>query len=100
MQCCESKKLHPLLASAVTDLLSGFSLAGSTPGTIGIAILIVAILAVTMAIVYVGARRSKRSTLPLGSSEPSDIALGGYNRFPSEGDSYHEGQAMHGRGFS
>ncbi len=100
MRCCELNNSIPLLASAVADFRSGFSLAGSTPGTIGIAILVVAILAVTVAIVYVGARRSKRSALPLGSAEPSDIALASYDPLTGEENGYKEGQPMHGGGLA
>lgn len=93
----------PLDLSAVADPPSGFSLAGSTSGTIGIAIVAIVILAVTIAIVYLGARRSKRSALPPGYSEPSSISLSGYNtpRGEESGDrpGYREGQPVHGRGF-
>ena len=89
--------------SVIADLSSGFSLAGSTPGTIGIAIVALVILAITIAIVYFGARRSKRSALPRGSSEPSSIVLSGYNTPRGEENGYRpgygEGQPVHGRGF-
>lgn len=65
--------------STIADLPSGFSLAGSTPETIGIAIIAIVVLAITIAVVYFGVRRSKRSASPPGSSEPSSIALSGYN---------------------
>ena len=91
--------------SAIADLLSGFSLAGSTPETIGIAIVAILMLAITIAIVRFGARRSKRSALPPGSSEPSGIALGGYNTPRGEDNGYkpnygeEQSQPIQGRGF-
>ena len=100
MRCCEPKRSFHLLVGTVTDRISGFSLAGSTPGTIGIAILVVAISAVTVAIGYFGARRSKRSALPLGSEEPSDIALASYGPLTGEGNGYKEGRPMHGGGLA
>lgn len=74
----------PLNIGTIANSYSGFSLAGSTPGIIGIAIIAVVILAMTIAIVYFGARRSKHSALTLGPSESSSIPLSGYNMHPGE----------------
>ena len=94
---------RPFISSAIADLPSGFSLAGSTPETIGIAIVAIFILAITITIVYFGARRSKRSALSPGSSGPLGIALSGYNTPRGEENGYRsgygEGQPVHGRGF-
>ena len=90
-------------SSNIADLHSGLSLAGSTSGTIGIAIVAILILAATVAIVYFGARRSKRSARPPRSSEPSSIALSGYNTPRGEENGYRPGlgggQPVHGRNF-
>ena len=92
-----------LRLSAVADLCSGFSLAGSTSGTIGIAILAIFVLAVTVAIIYFAARKTNRSALPLGSSEPSSVQLNDFNASHEEAISYRpfhsEGQPVNGRGF-
>lgn len=68
-----------VIVLGMVNAVLGFSLAGSTPETIGIAIIAIVVLAITIAVVYFGVRRSKRSASPPGSSEPSSIALSGYN---------------------
>ena len=58
---------------------------------IGIAIIAVVVLALTVAIAWFGAKRSKGSAIPLSSSEPSSIALSGYNTPRGEDNSYRPG---------
>lgn len=93
MQCCESNQSPPCSfhLSAMADHPSGFPLAGSTPETIGIAVIATVILAIRLAVVYFGARRSKGSAVPPVFSEPSSIAPSRYNTHRGEENGYGPG---------
>lgn len=77
-----------VIVLGMVNAVLGFSLAGYTPETIGIAVIAIVVLAITLAIVYFGARRSKRSAVPPASSEPSTIALSRYNTPGDEVNGY------------
>ena len=65
----------------------GFSLAGSKPGSIGIAILALVILIGTFISVYFGTKR-QRPAAGAGRFAPSDIPLNSYNPPRAEGTGY------------
>ena len=71
--------MHRLPFSNSIDLHSGFSLAGSKPGKISSAILIVIVWAATIAIVVLGDRKDRRSAVSAGTPGQPNIELGGYN---------------------
>jgi hypothetical protein len=92
----------PLLV-ITAKINSGFLLAGSNGGSIGIAIFALIILTGTVAVVYFGAkrRRSASGTQHLASSD--NIVLSSYEPSRGEGDGhggdYRDGPRTHGRGF-
>lgn len=81
MQCCTFTYPPfriPLGSRKLTLIIhSGFSLADSTHGSIGIGILSLVILAITVIIVFFGKKRNRR-TVTIGPPQSSDIALSSY----------------------
>ena len=71
--------------STIADFSSGLSLAGATPATIGIAVVVVIMVALTTAVVYLGARRNKRSALFGGPSKGSSIPMNDYKTSRGDG---------------
>ena len=72
--------------------ISGFSLAGSTAGSIGIALAVIVMISATLAILWFAAKRKRSTAIPghphSNSTEPPSINLSGYNTPRPDRDGY------------
>ena len=102
MVCCTFRIFlpsSPQLGGGITaNLDRGFHLAGSSAGSIGIAILALIILTGTVFLVYFGTKRNRPAS-GVGQFGSSDIVLNNYDQSRAEGTGYtHLRDRQRGRG--